>query len=664
MILLEGGAAGHIQHLYEDYDLTFNKLKNIIDGLINNKIICTEKIDGMNIYFGFKNGKTKAVRNKSEFKLGGLDKHQFDEREFESGDKTKEAFIAAFNSFDRSLYNLTDQEKVDIFGVDGNIFLNCEVVSTNYNVIPYDKNFILIHRSGHKSFDEQTGALNVIPDEENIRLSKTIEILIPKLNENLSNTNFQVRQTPLKNLMQGIDSVYIDELFKELNKFGFNEDLTIKDFLHTRIVKKINETIKNIKISEQLANKILDLPTNEIVLSDSDVVDKSQLKKSINFILSNKSKIKKEAIKPIEDVIHKIGVLLLQNQKSDFIENNEQAIEKIKNELETSINKVQTLFSQDEEKLEKASREIEKIGSIDNIQSAIEGIVFQINNKLYKITGNFAPINQIINLTENVVPNTTNTIVIYPGRFQPFHKGHMAAYRYLTNKFGEDKVNIFTSDKVDERSPLSFEDRKKIINFAGVPNQYIWYSAEPYKAEEVVNNIKSIDPNKTVLVYAISMKDMIEDPRFSFKANEDGSPSYMQPYKDKFEPMSKHCYVLTYPKVDFNVMGKEFDSSTQIRDYFNTLDNDEQRLFIKDLYGRYSKDIQSIMNKKPDIININEILSLINEMSAGGSGAGSLEGGMINLSSKKKVKNQETVTHSIDDILAKVNELFKEKKDE
>jgi hypothetical protein len=70
------------------------------------------------------------------------------------------------------------------------------------------------------------------------------------------------------------------------------------------------------------------------------------------------------------------------------------------------------------------------------------------------------------------------------------------------------------------------------------------------------------------------------------------------------------------------------------------------------------------MNKKtPSSVSINEILNIINEMSSAG-GAGGLEGGTISLSSNKKEKNKEVVTHSIDDILAKVNELFKEKENE
>jgi len=662
MLLLEGGAAGHIMHLYEDYDLTYDQIKNIIEKLSSNQIQCTEKTDGVNIYFGSKLGKTKAVRSKSEFNLGGLDQQQFNTKEFEGGGNIKLIFTTAFNSFDRSLNNLTDSERQDIFGPNGEIFLNCEVISGKTNVIPYDKSLILIHRSGHKKFDERTGMLNIIPEEENIRLTKTIELLLPKLNENLSDSNFQIIQTPFKNLNQTVDMIQIDEILKEMVKYGFTEGMTIKEFLRTRVLRKVNELIKNNKVSEQVTNKILELPTNEIVLVD-DNIDREHLKKTINNLISNKLLIKKEAVKPLEDLIHKIGVILLSKQKSDFIQDEQKALETIKNEVETSINKIQTLYAQDQKKIEKASREIEKIGNIENINSTIEGIVFQINNKVYKLTGNFAPINQIINLTESKL-QPKRTIVIYPGRFQPFHKGHMAAYKYLIDKFGQDNVNIFTSDITKDESPLNFEERKKIMNFAGVPNQYIWYAAEPYDPKTVITNIKNIDPQTTTLVYAISTKDMIENPRFSFKPNQDDTPSYMQPYKDTFEPMNKHCYVLTYPKVDFTIMDKEFDSSKQIRDYYPTLDNEQQRLFIRDLYGRYSKDIQKLMNKKSSTISIKEIIELINESSGAGMSGGGVEGGQnLNLGTMKRKEeksHQNVISHTVDELLSIVNDRLKD----
>ena len=37
-----------------------------------------------------------------------------------------------------------------------------------------------------------------------------------------------------------------------------------------------------------------------------------------------------------------------------------------------------------------------------------------------------------------------DALVVYPGRFQPFHKGHKAVYDGLVKKYGRDRVFIAT----------------------------------------------------------------------------------------------------------------------------------------------------------------------------------------------------------------------------
>ena len=48
-----------------------------------------------------------------------------------------------------------------------------------------------------------------------------------------------------------------------------------------------------------------------------------------------------------------------------------------------------------------------------------------------------------------------DTVVIYPGRFHPFHKGHKSVYDTLVKRFGKNRVFIATSDKVDPPNPHS-----------------------------------------------------------------------------------------------------------------------------------------------------------------------------------------------------------------
>ena len=43
-------------------------------------------------------------------------------------------------------------------------------------------------------------------------------------------------------------------------------------------------------------------------------------------------------------------------------------------------------------------KQLKKLKNVNNISSSIEGLVFTYNGNTYKLTGNFAPINQILGL--------------------------------------------------------------------------------------------------------------------------------------------------------------------------------------------------------------------------------------------------------------------------
>ena len=46
---LGGDDSGHLNHLYEDYSLTFGELKSTLASVINSEITLYEKVDGQNL---------------------------------------------------------------------------------------------------------------------------------------------------------------------------------------------------------------------------------------------------------------------------------------------------------------------------------------------------------------------------------------------------------------------------------------------------------------------------------------------------------------------------------------------------------------------------------------------------------------------------------------
>ena len=103
-----------------------------------------------------------------------------------------------------------------------------------------------------------------------------------------------------------------------------------------------------------------------------------------------------------------------------------------------------------------------------------------------------------------------NYLVIYPGRFHPFHLGHKASYDYLVGKYGADAVYIATSDKqAPVTSPFSYSDKVEMMTKLGVPASHIVKVKNPYQATEITDNLGPEQKADTVLIFAVSAKDPI-----------------------------------------------------------------------------------------------------------------------------------------------------------
>jgi len=195
--------------------------------------------------------------------------------------------------------------------------------------------------------------------------------------------------------------------------------------------------------------------------------------------------------------------------------------------------------------------------------------------------------------------------VIYPGRFHPFHTGHKSVYDFLSTKYGGNDVYITTTDKVElPKSPFSFEEKLMMMVLTGIPQSKIIKVVQNYNLNNLIGKIP-IDINKDSIIFAVSEKDMMEDPRFSKFIKKDGSPTYLQPLPkklDKLEPAIKHGYIDTVPTTDFTILGKPARSASELRKQYVTLNDKQKKLFIADLFGAYSEDVKNIMNAKLDSI--------------------------------------------------------------
>jgi hypothetical protein len=203
-----------------------------------------------------------------------------------------------------------------------------------------------------------------------------------------------------------------------------------------------------------------------------------------------------------------------------------------------------------------------------------------------------------------------NLLVVYPGRFHPFHLGHKASYDYLVNKYGADNVYIATSNvQAPGTSPFSYSDKVAMMTKLGIPVSHIAQTKNPYQVKEIVNSLP--DPENTALIFAVSEKDMSGDgARFKFGTKKNGEPSYMQPLPEsikKLQPLTKHAYLEVTPTVNFKVRGADANSASEIRKMYMQGSDADRDQIITDLYGTYYPALRDIFDDKLGVKSTQEV---------------------------------------------------------
>ena len=209
---------------------------------------------------------------------------------------------------------------------------------------------------------------------------------------------------------------------------------------------------------------------------------------------------------------------------------------------------------------------------------------------------------RLYDLFEN---ENTNLVVVYPGRFHPFHVGHGKVFKYLRQKYKGAQVFIASSGKTDaHKSPFTFDEKKKMMMLAGVDPNAIVQTKVPYVASEITDRF---DPDKTVVVYAVSEKDMADDPRFSFPQNglklkKDGDPAHVQKWTgmENAKTLREHSYIVTVPTFTFSIQGEAINSATQIRNMIGKANEEKLELILQDLYDtkNISHEVMEIFKRK------------------------------------------------------------------
>jgi hypothetical protein len=211
----------------------------------------------------------------------------------------------------------------------------------------------------------------------------------------------------------------------------------------------------------------------------------------------------------------------------------------------------------------------------------------------------------IANLFENYITEAgPQLVVLYPGRFQPFHLGHREVFASLQNKFGRDSVFIATSNKTElPKSPFNFSDKTVFMNAAGISSDRILEVSSPYKLPE------QFSPANTIFIVAVGAPDRDRLKPDSLK--KDGNPSYFKTFTNISEctTADQHGYVIIaeerHKVIEINGQKVDVSHGTQSRAAWNSVRNDpkQRSQFLLQMYGRDDPELGRILDKIPTNVN-------------------------------------------------------------
>ena len=456
-----GGAAGHMNHLYDNPDLSFDEMFSIMKAASRGKLQGTEKLDGVNVFLGFNAGTAKAARNENDIAKGGKDLEAILARDFKGGDKIKQVYANAVKAFNLAVESLSDEERIQIFGENGQKFYNAEILHTDArNIVSYSGDVISIHRQGHKELNSETGK---VEEFDASTTAESLDLAINKFEIQLSDkdTNYKFRRAAIQNLKELTNKedlqIAMAKINKALSGAGVSSGDTVGDYLKAVISNQLTEIPEEyLAIAANRMTGGLAWRSPEINSLPKDV------KKTLSQYWKQAKSMLEKAIYPIEEAIHEFSVAMLEGMESAFIIDNSAEVESVKKQVDKAIKQIKSYVSQGLPGSERANeilvKQLSKLKDVENITTASEGFVFEHEGILYKFTGNFAPINQIVNLYKwgrgKQVPPISQQledtpeeelqeveapigdlarVAVVPGSFKPPHTGHFQGAEWFLN---------------------------------------------------------------------------------------------------------------------------------------------------------------------------------------------------------------------------------------
>jgi hypothetical protein len=397
-LLLEGGAYGHMAHPFDvEMNLTFGDLKNIVKKALTGDLeVAREKTDGQALAISWVNGRLVAARNKSHLKNkgeGAMTIGQVADKFAGRGGLT-DAYNFAMQDLSKAIAALSEPQRKKIFK-DGSSFMNLEVIyPTSVNVIPYNQPLLVFH--GTMEYNDEGVAIG-----EDQQAAKILAGMIKQVNQQVQ-SKYTIQGPPMQKLPKNEDlsklqPKYMGMISKLQSEFGLSDNQGVGEYHQAWWTNFVEKNAKKLDAQQKIGlvkrwafgDKSFRIATitDEKIRTWADGLDKK-----------DQSKIAKDNLMKFEEIFLGVGADVLSFMESVLTANPAEATKQMVARLNKTIQDVKKLG--DPKKLDKLKLELQRLQALGGFDKIVpnEGIVFVYNGNTYKLTGAFAPLNQILGL--------------------------------------------------------------------------------------------------------------------------------------------------------------------------------------------------------------------------------------------------------------------------
>jgi hypothetical protein len=391
LIVNEGGMAGHMAHPIDFADFTAADLKELISDLFEGRIEdITEKIDGNNVQATMReDGTVLFLRNNKDLNNvnGGM---TIEDMATKWADKpsVSHTYITAgqiitkvFSKIDPKFFNPEPNKKLAV---------NCEcVIAGVTNIIPYADAQVDFHDIYIYVKSEDKWELEEVTKKGLDVINKACD----GLDDAKLTPKVIIDITKESNALIKKYHKMIDDLFDD-------DNVSIDGWKFVKFCEHVDNKypwiLDNPQGSKLLYNRWFkgDKSTNIKVIRQIYVDHANELNELDKKVYKD---IVSDVIDPLDNIFIKLGNDIIRLCKGLINgSSNDGVIKHLQSEMQTVIKDVKANgTSETQAKLVRQLQRIENAGGESSINS-VEGIVFKYKGRLMKLTGSFAPLNQIL----------------------------------------------------------------------------------------------------------------------------------------------------------------------------------------------------------------------------------------------------------------------------